>query len=126
MTLTEEDPRYPERVAAYLARNGRRRLPWGAIVAGGGLTYMRSTGERTERAEIGEVAIELLAALGVTEEMLDKLAALPADTPADALRDSLVHEMQLLRAFAAATSPEVKEAADASVAADLGGAARGA
>jgi hypothetical protein len=90
MTLTEERPDYPARVAAYLAKHWLRRLPWGAIVvAGGGLTYTHSVAERAARAEVGEVAIAVLGALGVTTEMLDKLADLPHDTAPAALVEAL-------------------------------------
>jgi hypothetical protein len=97
MTLAEERPDYPERVAAFLAKHGWRRLPWGSIVAGGGLTVTKSRHEVQARQEIGEVAITLLGALGVTVEMLDKLADMPRDTAPEVL----VCTMQDMRAVAA-------------------------
>ncbi len=76
-SLTEEDPEYAAVVVDYLARSGRRRIPWGAIVVAGHLTTTRSTREIHARQEVGETAIALLAALGVSEELVDRLANLP-------------------------------------------------
>ena len=118
-TLVEERPDYGERVAAYLVKHGLRRLPWGAIVAGGGLRLTKSTRERATRAEIGEVAIALLDALGITGEMLDKLADLPHDTP-PALLVCTLQDMRAVSAMiagaerdrAAESEPEVTHAPD--------------
>jgi hypothetical protein len=111
LTLAEERKDYPERVAAFLTKHGWRRLPWGSVVVGGGLTVTKSRHEVQARQEIGEVAITLLGALGVTAEMLDKLADLPHDTPAELL----VCTMQDMRAVAAminSAEPEVTHAPD--------------
>jgi hypothetical protein len=74
----EESPEYPAQVAAYLKKHGSRTLPWGAIVAGGQLTQTRSYRESAARHEVGETAIALLVALGVTEETIDALVGTPA------------------------------------------------
>lgn len=74
MTLAEEDPEYQAKVAAYLARaHHGRRLPWGCILAGGHLTFTTTSAQRTHRAELGETAIRLLMALGVTSTQLEAL-----------------------------------------------------
>ncbi len=74
MTLVEEDPEYRAKVAAYLAKSRHgRRLPWGCILAGGHLTFTTTSAQRTHRAELGETAIRLLMALGVTSAQLEAL-----------------------------------------------------
>jgi len=78
MTLAEEAPDYAERASAYLTKVGRRRLPWGAILVHNHLTYTTSASERAARADLGETAIQLLAALGVTAAQLEALDAMAA------------------------------------------------
>lgn len=78
-TLIEQSPEYPAKVAEYLAKTDRRALPWGTLVAGGHLTMTKTYAETQARHEMGEAAIALLNALGVTNEMIDALVGLPAD-----------------------------------------------
>lgn len=94
MTQTEEDPAYPTHVAAYLQRTQRRRLPWGSLVANGHLTVTRSHTERYERSELGEVAIALLGALGISETTLNEIASLPFNASAE----DLISKLQEIRA----------------------------
>lgn len=82
MTLAEEDPDYAGKVAAYLARSHSRRLPWGCIVSGGHLTFTSTSAERTQRAEMGETAIRVLSALGVSATELAALDTLEDQSPA--------------------------------------------
>lgn len=70
----EEAPDYAEKVTAYLRKNGRRRLNWGALVVGGHLTMTKGTAEQLDRRDLGEVAISLLGALGVPALALDAIA----------------------------------------------------
>lgn len=56
------------------------RTPWGFIQAPDGhLTCTRTARERAERAELGETAIRVLNALGVSLDKLRELNALPDD-----------------------------------------------
>ncbi len=100
-TIAEEDPAYPEKVAAYLKRIGWRRLPWGSIVAGGSLTYQTTSHDRARRAELGETAVRVLFALGVTPEELAALDELPENTPPS----DLVLALELLRTPEPAAAP---------------------
>lgn len=103
MSETEQQPDYPDRVDAYLTRHNLRRLPWGCLVAHGGLTRTKTGGEVNERAALGEVAIALCAGLGVTEE---QLAAMVESLPWTAAPDDYVRRLQELRtAPAAAAAP---------------------
>lgn len=51
------------------------RIPWGFIRAHGRLVATTASADRAHRAELGETAIRLLAALGISvaqlEEMID-------------------------------------------------------
>lgn len=77
-TLAEEAPDYAEKVTAYLKRTGTRRLPWGSYRSGEYLTVNKTVDERRQRAELGEVALSLLDAMGVPVEVVDEIAtALP-------------------------------------------------
>ena len=76
-SASSEATTYLDKVSAYLAKHRLRRLPWGALVSEGHVTMTRTFTERRERAELGEVAIALLSALGVTLPTLNEIAALP-------------------------------------------------
>ncbi len=93
MTETEAALDYPEKVAAYLKKSGARRLPWGAIVSGGSLTYQTTSADRRARAELGETAIRVLYALGVTPAELAELDTLPPEMPPE----ELVRALEILR-----------------------------
>lgn len=98
--LVEESADYPEKVAAYLAKTGRRRLPWGWIVTGPASGCMTKTSrEIQDRYERGDVAIALVVALGVTEEMIDRLADLRGAAGAGATGAELVVALEEMRAF---------------------------
>lgn len=93
-TLIEESPDYPARVTAYLAKTGRQRMPWGTVLTGDGkITYNRVTAETSARHDKGETAISLLLALGVSEEMLEQLTAMPWDSSPE----ELIAKLQTLR-----------------------------
>ena len=89
MSETEAAPDYPEKVQAYLKKSGARRLPWGAIVAGGSLTFTTSHAERRAHAELAETAVRVLYALGVTPAELAELDTLPEDMPPEKLIEAL-------------------------------------
>jgi hypothetical protein len=77
-TLAEEAPDYAEKVTAYLKRMKWRRLPWGSYRAGEYLTVSKTHEERHRRAELGEVALQLLDAMGVPVAVVDEITtALP-------------------------------------------------
>ncbi len=50
-----------------------RRLPWGFIMTPGGLVANTAAKDRQHRAELGEAAIRLLAALGITVDVLEEM-----------------------------------------------------
>jgi len=75
MTLAEEAPDYAERVAEFLKRSQARRVPWGNFVARGALVCKSTSVERARRSEMGETAIALLEALGVTASQLAAIDA---------------------------------------------------
>lgn len=83
-SVVEEQPDYAERVTAYLAKHGMRRLPWSAVLAHGQLTYSSTVKDRQARGEIGETAIALLSSLGVSEDHLKTLTDL-GPVPPEAL-----------------------------------------
>jgi hypothetical protein len=93
MTLAEEDPEYGKAVQEYLKNFGVRRVPWGGIVVGGMVTHTRSAGERKARAELGETAIFLLDAMGVTASTLEEMTELPWD----ATGEQLIAKLQEIR-----------------------------
>ncbi len=72
-TLAEESLDYSSQVQTYLDKHGQKRLPWGSIVSGGHLTFNTTSSERIRRAELGEVAIALLEARGVSLELLERV-----------------------------------------------------
>ncbi len=92
-TQIEQDSDYPTKVASYLAHARLRKLPWGCIVSGGHLTFTTTAADRFRRADLGETAIRLLAALGVTFEQLSQIDDLPEETPAE----DLLLALQVLR-----------------------------
>jgi hypothetical protein len=53
--------------------NFKGKIPWGFILAHGGLTATTTASQRSARAALGEFAIELLEKLGVSEAQLAKL-----------------------------------------------------
>lgn len=83
-SIAEEQPDYAEKVTAYLAKHGMRRLPWSAVLSHGQLTYSSTAKDRQARGEMGETAIALLSSLGVSEDHLRELTDLGPLSP-DAL-----------------------------------------
>jgi len=113
-SLVESAPDYPEKVQAYLDKWHMRRLPHGTIVAHGHMVGIQTRG----RYEIGEVAIALLAGLGVDETML---AALNEALPWNVTPEQAVTKFRELRdgppasdAPAASTAPVASVAPPAS------------
>jgi hypothetical protein len=88
--LIEDSPDYADKVTAYLRKNGRRRLNWGALVVGDHLTMTKATAEQLDRRDLGEVAISLLDALGVPALALDAIAnRVPWNAPPAAYVEAL-------------------------------------
>jgi hypothetical protein len=72
-----------------MARNdlhsGMRRVPWGFTMTTNGLVATTSQAARYRRAEVGEFAIRLLEALGVSLEQLEALEEAQPSDPVAAL-----------------------------------------
>lgn len=122
--IVEQQPDYAKAVATYLKRYGLgRRLPWGSLVSSGGLTWKSSTGDRAKRAELGETAIALLSALGVSAaqlEALDAMMPIVGEVPAEELLAALeALQTNAMPAALSATMPEPEKPAPAAVPAGL-------
>lgn len=94
-TVAEEAPDYAANVDAYLKRASMRRLPWGSYRSGEYLTVDKTVEERRQRAELGEVALQLLDAMGVPVAIVDEITTA---LPWNAAGDQLVAKLQEIRA----------------------------
>lgn len=91
----EEAPDYAVNVTAYLGRNDMRRLPWGSRRSGEYLTVTKTVEERRQRAELGEVALSLLDAMGVPVAVVDEITTA---LPWNASGAELIAKLQEIRA----------------------------
>ena len=78
-TMTEENPEYPTKVREFLEKHNLRKLPYGFIVAHGHMVATKTTIDVRERGYLGETAIAILEAAGISEARLIELDA-QADT----------------------------------------------